>query len=378
MSETWLQKEKERPYHPAAQIFPLMEGTEFDQFKADIEKRKLLEPITLHPNGSVLDGRNRHRACILLEIQPCFETWKDDGQPVAFVISMNLQRRQLTASQRATIAVEALSVLEEEAKKRQRIHGDTAPGRIASLTEKIQEVSGETAQVAGNLFNVNSRYIYQAKSLQTKAPDLFEQVKKGSKTIASANREYNKRTKVIPPPLEGHYRVFYVDPPWEYNDSGVINDDNYGHVERHYPSMSIKELCEIGERIKAVSEADAVLFLWVTSPMLEDCFKIIKAWGFKYKTSFVWDKVRHNFGHYNSVRHELLLICTHGSCTPDVPTLIDSVQTIERSEVHSQKPEEFRKIIDTLYTHGNKIELFARVKVEGWNIWGNECLETPS
>ena len=99
---------------------------------------------------------------------------------------------------------------------------------------------------------------------------------------------------------------------------------------------------------------------------------MIEAWGFEYKTSFVWDKVKHNFGYYNSVRHELLLICGRGSSTPDISRLFDSIQTIERSNNHSEKPEEFRLIIDTLYTHGRKIELFARKSIDGWDTWGAE------
>ena len=77
-------------------------------------------------------------------------------------------------------------------------------------------------------------------------------------------------------------------------------------------------------------------------------------------------------GCYNSVRHEILLIATKGSCTPDNSELIDSVQSIERTK-HSEKPEEFRQIIETLYKYGNKIELFARNKIEGWDVYGNEC-----
>ena len=134
--------------------------------------------------------------------------------------------------------------------------------------------------------------------------------------------------------------------------------------------MSIAELCALD--IKGIVEDDAVLFLWVTSPLLAECWPVIEAWGFRYKTSFVWDKVRHNFGHYNSVRHELLLICTRGSCTPDDKTLHDSVVTIERTEKHSEKPEEFRKMIDELYPLGKRIELFARKKVEGWDAYGDE------
>jgi N6-adenosine-specific RNA methylase IME4 len=171
------------------------------------------------------------------------------------------------------------------------------------------------------------------------------------------------------PALEGKYRVLYIDPPWQYGDKLV---DGYGAAENHYPTMAIDELCNLP--IKELAEDNAVLFLWVTSPFLEDSFRIIKAWGFSYKSSFVWDKVKHNYGHYNSVRHEFLLICIRGSCTPDNPKLFDSVQSIERSDVHSEKPEEFREIIDTLYPNGKRIELFARNKnpKNGWNVWGNE------
>ena len=176
-----------------------------------------------------------------------------------------------------------------------------------------------------------------------------------------------------PPLPDGKYRIFYADPPWSYGNSGVIGPtDNYGHVHRHYPSMSIAELCAMGPAVRDMAEDNAVLFMWVTSPLLEECFDVIRAWGFKYKTSFVWDKVRHNFGHYNSVRHELLLVCTRGSCTPDNLKLYDSVQTIERSDTHSEKPGEFRDMIEELYEYGGRIELFARANTDGWEVWGNE------
>lgn len=160
------------------------------------------------------------------------------------------------------------------------------------------------------------------------------------------------------------YRVIYADPPWSYNDKQNI--EVLGGAEKHYTTMPLKDICEL-----PVPSADnAVLFIWVTSPMLEDVFKVIKAWGFIYKSSFVWDKVAHNMGHYNSVRHELLLICTKGSCTPDIPKLFDSVVSIERTE-HSRKPKEFRDMIDTLYPNGNRLEMFAREAPEGWDVWGN-------
>lgn len=172
---------------------------------------------------------------------------------------------------------------------------------------------------------------------------------------------------------EKKYRIIYADPPWKYNEVQHADEGNFHHkpLGVHYPSLSINELCQLD--IKGLCDLNAVLFLWVTSPLLEESFAVINAWGFKYKTSMVWDKVKHNVGNYVSVRHEFLLICTKGSCTPDVKKLFDSVITEERTK-HSVKPEAFRKVIDTIYTKGSRIELFARdIKIKGWDTWGNEA-----
>jgi N6-adenosine-specific RNA methylase IME4 len=186
---------------------------------------------------------------------------------------------------------------------------------------------------------------------------------------------YNERIEASKPKvLEGTYRILYADPPWKY--VGLNGMDEHGHAESHYECLDDNQLCAYrpgqGERtVKEMVDKDAVLFMWVTSPLLERCFPIIEAWGFDYKSSFVWDKIKHNMGHYNSVRHELLLICTRGSCKPDVPRLIDSVQSIERTK-HSQKPHEFYEIIEGLYDHGRKLELFSRTSRDGWDMDGNE------
>ena len=200
----------------------------------------------------------------------------------------------------------------------------------------------------------------------------FEQVRDGIVGMAEALRQVKreKLNKNITELPKDKFTVIYADPPWAYNDKqGGSISEKYGSAEKHYPSMTLCELEAL--QISKIAADNCVLWLWATSPLLEDALQLSKAWGFKYKAQFIWDKIKHNMGHYNSVRHELLLICTRGSCVPQISKLFDSVQSIERAE-HSKKPDEFRNIIDTIYPQGNRVELFARRQVKGWQTWGNE------
>jgi N6-adenosine-specific RNA methylase IME4 len=174
---------------------------------------------------------------------------------------------------------------------------------------------------------------------------------------------------------EGIFRVWYADPPWQMNDNGVKTaQDNYGVAERHYPTMSTPDICAKGQEWAEHIAKDAVCFMWATVPMLPDGLVVMAAWGFVYKTHFVWDKHRHNWGHYSSVQHEVMLLGTRGSCLPDIDEQIRSIQEFPRGE-HSAKPEEFRQLIDTLYPYGPRVECFARGKLpEHWQGWGNQAV----
>jgi len=193
-------------------------------------------------------------------------------------------------------------------------------------------------------------------------------VLKAAKEVEREKREERRQDRIESTPVipNGKYNVIYADPPWQY----TFGFDIHGAADRHYSTLSITELCNLP--IKDLAEDNAVLFLWTTSPKLFDSYEVIKAWGFDYKTSFVWDKVKHVMGHYNSVRHEFLLLCVRGSFPKQSDTLHDSVIEIERSDEHSEKPEYFRQLIEDMYPISKRIELFARQRAEGWDAWGNE------
>ena len=316
------------------------------------------EPATL------IDGHNRFEICDRLGLPyNVHEMQFDSREDVCDWIDANqLGRRNLTPDSFRLLLGRRYNRMKKAqgARGKQKTgHFDPSSGHATADSLAAEHgVTEKTVRRAGKF----AEEVEQTPELQQAIIDRVP--------VKAVQRE-RKRTKVqatakLP---TDKYRVLYADPPWSYNDKLTAD---YGPVRFHYQTMTIRELCAMP--VKGICEPDAVLFLWVTSPLLYQAEPIIAAWGFKYKTSFVWDKVKHNMGHYNSVRHEFLLVCTRGSCVPDNRKLYDSVQSIDRTK-HSEKPEGFRSIIDTLYPHGKRIELFARKQVDGWEAFGDELPE---
>jgi len=166
--------------HPAANLFPLLTGKEYKTFKADIAENGLLESIWTC-DEMILDGRNRYRACGELGIDPKFKKYKG-SVPTAFAWSMNGQRRQLTKSQLAAIAVKMLPVLQKEAEKRM-LAGKSDP------TPKSAEGGGEATKQAANIVGIGNSVVKQAKHLQDNNPKLLDEVVAGE---ISVNEAYKK------------------------------------------------------------------------------------------------------------------------------------------------------------------------------------------
>ena len=158
------------------------------------------------------------------------------------------------------------------------------------------------------------------------------------------------------------YQIIYADPPWQFFKKG-----GRGRAEAHYPTMSIEDIMALGGAIK---EFEAQwLFLWATCADLPRAFDVIKAWGFTYKTMFTWVKPQMGIGNYFRTSTEHLLL---GVTKPSSFKFNGQMNwIIAPRQAHSQKPEEVYDIIDRC-VEGNKIELFARKKRQGWDVWGNE------
>ncbi len=171
-------------FHPVAEIFPLMEGEQYDQLVQDIRENDLQEPIWLHPDERIIDGRNRYRACLDAGVEPRFRTWNGKGSLIDFVVSMNLRRRHLTSSQRAAAAAEALEQLKVEAKERQREGGrDKVPQKIGEASKH----EAEATQQAAKMFGTNRTYVVEAAKLRDDDQSTFKAILKGDLTIKESS-----------------------------------------------------------------------------------------------------------------------------------------------------------------------------------------------
>jgi len=160
----------------------MMPQDELKELAEDIKKHGLLMNVIIF-DGMILDGRNRALACEMagVKIRTAIAEIPEDILPTQFVLSLNKHRRHLTPSQRAAIAVGALPLLEEEAKQRMV---DAVKG-----VERIPHLNGKSRDMAASSVGANPRYVQDAKNIQEKSPEVFEQVKTGEKTIPQAKRE---------------------------------------------------------------------------------------------------------------------------------------------------------------------------------------------
>lgn len=181
--------------------------------------------------------------------------------------------------------------------------------------------------------------------------------------------------------IEGPFTTIYADPPWRFqNRTGKMAPEHQRLLR--YQTMTMEEILELPVNRLAASEAH--LYLWIPNALIAEGLKVMRHWGFKYKTNLVWYKIRKDGGpdgrgvgfYFRNVT-ELVLFGIRGRMRTLQPGRTQVNLIPKRKREHSRKPDELYDLIEEC-SPGPYLELFARHSRKGWAQWGNEEVEDLS
>lgn len=421
-------------------LIPPLSADERAQLESNIIDDGCRDPLTVWlEEGLLLDGHNRAEICAECGVQyeVVYVSLADRQSAINWIINNQLGRRNLTPEQATYLLGKRYNMDKSEhstgrpRKEEQNVPdfstGTTAErlaeefkvshmtvkraGKFAEAVDSLSETLGDEARIAilsgdskitkqdvvdaaawyqensdiAEVFEPVDDYEEEAPAVEEVAQPFVPATEK--EILAAAKKIREKKTEkrreerkaknaamcAEPPPLTdlpSRFDLIYADPPWQYD----FNQTDSRVVENHYPTMQLEDICKLP--VADITIPNAVLFLWATFPKLEEALQVVNAWGFKYRTAIVWDKVKMGQGTYTRQQTELLLIAIKGEMySPEIKYSANfrSLVSIERSQNHSEKPKEFYGIIEGLYPDCTRVELFARNRREGWSAWGNQA-----
>ena len=166
------------------------------------------------------------------------------------------------------------------------------------------------------------------------------------------------------------YRTIVADPPWRYDTTAPLASGGNAGAEAQYSTMALDEICAlpVGES----ADKDCHLYLWITNPLLFEGKRVCDSWGFRYITLLTWHKLgKLGLGYYFRGDTEHVIFGIRGKA-PIEPALRVSNHFAASRTVHSAKPDRFYEIVERV-SPGPYLELFARRRRYGWDVWGDEA-----
>lgn len=217
------------------------------------------------------------------------------------------------------------------------------------LEKEQKEKIGDVVYSADAL---RRRFLHSKPRVEQLAPSIFETC-----AISDLNRLVESGKK---------FSTFYADPPWKYSNQATRSATN-----NHYNTMIVDDIALLP--ISQLSNENAHLHLWTTNAFLFESKKIIEAWGFEYKSCFVWVKPQMGIGNYWRLSHEFLLFGLKGK-QPFLNRGQKSWVEADRTK-HSSKPQVIAEIIEKV-SPPPYLELFGRKTRTNWTVWGDEIERT--
>jgi len=371
-------------YHELANLFPLMDESQYGDLVADIKENGLVESIVLY-EGKILDGRNRYNACNDAGVEPNFVEYEGEDA-LSYVISLKLDRRHLNERQRAMIGAR-LANMKGRRKVGKSAHFSNKDAsdklnvseRIIKSAKKVQKEGIEDLQKSVEAGKVSVSAASDIATLDKEEQEIIvakgeDEILKMAKEIRAKKSEIRKAERIadiikqtediknLDINFDKSYSCIVIDPPWGY---GTEYDPNGRRAANPYPEMTLEQIKDI----KLPTTDDCVLWLWTTHKFMRHSFDIIDTWGFRDVSILTWKKDRIGLGSWLRSQSEFCIMCVKGS---PVVNLSNQSTVIEgKLREHSRKPDEFYSMVDSLCV-GTKLDYFSREQRNGWDTFGND------
>ena len=353
------------------QLIPPLSPEEYAGLKASLIADGCRDAIIVW-NDVIVDGHNRYKICTAHDISYDTKNIEFDSRTDAkiWIIKNQLSRRNISSFTR----VELAGMLEEEiaakAKKNQGARHDLNISQNSAKSESI-DTREEVAKIAG----VSHDTVARVKKIKELAPEeIIQKVRNNEISINKAysdikrqesEKEQEQKKISNPKPPEGKYKTIVIDPPWDMKK--IIREVTPDQAGFDYPTMSIDEIKDF----KLPLDEEAHVYMWTTQKYLQYAFDIFEAWGIKYIFTMTWHKNGgfQPFGlpQYNS---EFVVFGRIGGLKFEDTKAFNTCFNANRRE-HSRKPDEFYDLVRRV-SPGPRIDIFAREKRDGFDIWGNE------
>lgn len=362
-------------------LIPALSVEEFKQLEQNCLAEGIREKIITW-NGFIIDGHNRFEIATRwnLEYESESKRFKDENEVKEWMIHNQFGRRNLSNYQRSVLALELESVFSAKAKEQQGKRTD-----LLAMLPKSEPIN--TRKEIAKIADVKERTLGKVKVIEAKAtPEVKAQLSTGEVSINQAYQEIKKEEKKterlnqieeIKIKIEEEnltvenkkYHVIAIDPPWNYKEKGGFNSEDYDSKSNRgavdYPTMNLEQI----KKIELPEAEDCVLFLWTTHAFLKDSFEILENWGYNYKATLVWDKVKMGLGRTIRMQVEFCLIAIKGNPIINGSSERDIITEARRE--HSRKPEAFYEMVDRMCI-GNKLDYFSRNNRINWEHYGAE------
>ena len=345
-------------------LLPPLLDEEFENLeKSILEEKRVSTPFIINPDKVVLDGHHRLLICQRHSIDevPFTERSFESGlEEKEFVISINLNRRHLTLTQRFELGMTIYKIEMVKAGRRQGTRTDLITNKegvnnIPSNLKESEEEQGEAMEIAakkvglGTITFWKAKRIAEAAQIDKHAYTAWRDIADGNRSIDSVYQELfhqeepppsalPSRPPIPTPKVEGGFQVIVIDPP----------------------TFNLEKLKEV---INPFDEKNCVLWLWTPFKSLPDAFSLLHHWRFQPQTMLTWVKNKRRSGKWLLNQTEYCILATRGK--PSVNLTFQSTALIATSGKRNSKPDEFYFLVDSL-CDGRKLDLFGKINRPGW------------